>query len=330
MRLSLIIISHRPELLRRCLESLDVSPGSEAEVVVLLNGLGPAGAGLREELASRWPLATVLDAARSSRGAARNLAVGRARGEILYFLDDDVVVPPGFCARVLEKFARHPEVCYAGGPNLGAPEPTAFQLAADAVLSSAWGAGPMRVRYAAGGEDRLLSSWGFMLCNLGVRRRVFSEDGLAFPESCVSAEENLLLYHAEQRRGPGLFSPELHVYHVRRGDIPGFCHQAFQSGAGRMQITRMAPGSLQPVTLLPPAGLAYLVFLALGPRTLASWAPPALYAGVCLAAALRLLWRTRRPAAAAWFLLLMPLGHLSYALGMLRGLLLSTGAPAKP
>ena len=271
----------------------------------------------------------MLDIPRSSRGAARNLALGRASGDILYFLDDDVVVPSGFCERVLDKFARHPEVCYAGGPNLGAPEATAFQLAADAVLSSAWGAGPMRVRYAAGGADRPMSSWGFMLCNLGVRRRIFSEDGLVFPESCVSAEENLLLYRAEQRRGPGLFSPELYVYHVRRRDIAGFCHQAFQSGAGRMQITRMAPGSLQLVTLLPPAGLAYLLFLTLGPRTTASWAPPALYAGVCLAAALRLLRRTRRPAAAAWLPLLMPLGHLSYAIGMLFGLRLPTGAPAR-
>ncbi|MDD5628615.1 MAG: glycosyltransferase [Elusimicrobia bacterium] len=320
MQLSLIIISHRPELLRRCLASLEASGCAEAEVLVALNGLGADAPALARELAARWPRATVLDLPRSSRGAARNLAVARSGGEILYFLDDDVVVPPGFCAKVLRTFARHPEVGYAGGPNLGTPEATDFQLAADAVLSSAWGAGPMRVRYAAGGAERLMSSWGFMLCNLGVRREVFFADGLAFPESCVSAEENLLLYRAERRRGLGLFSPELHVYHVRRSGLAGFCHQAFQSGAGRMQITRMAPGSLQPVTVLPPAGLAYLVFLALGPRTTACWAAPALYACVCCAEALRLLWRTRRPAAAAWLPLLMLCGHLSYALGMVFGL----------
>ena len=315
MRLSFIIISHRPELLRRCLESLDISGCPGTEILVLLNGDFP---GLREEFSGCWPQARVQEIPRSSRGAARNLALGRTSGELLYFLDDDVIVPPGFCGRVLEKFARNPDAGYGGGPNLGAPGATAFQTAVDFALSSHWGAGPMRVRYHAGGEDRRLPSWGFMLCNLGVRRRLLTEAGLSFPESCVSAEENLLLYRTEKLSGPGLFSPELHVQHVRRKDLAGFCHQTFQSGAGRMQITRMAPGSLQLTTLLPPAGLLYLAAAAWRPR--AALAPLALYAAACLLAALRLLLKTRRPAAAAWLPLVLALGHLSYALGMLAGI----------
>ena len=317
MRLSIIIISHRPELLQRCLESLLGSGCAGTEVLVLLNGSFP---GLREELAGRWPQATVLDIPRSSRGAARNLAVTRASGEILYFLDDDVIAPPGFCRLILEKFYQHPGVGYAGGPNLGTPGATAFQTAVDFALSTAWGAGPMRVRYQDGGRDRLLPSWSFMLCNVGVRRRLFSDAGLAFPESCVSAEENLLLHRAQRLSGPGLFSPELKVQHMRRRDLAGFCHQAFLSGAGRMQITRMAPGSLQPAVLLPSAGLLYLATAARRPAL--ALAPLALYAAGCLLAALHLLFKTRRLTAAAWLPLVLALGHLSYALGMLAGVFL--------
>lgn len=320
MKLSIVIISHRPELLRRCLASLGHSDREATEILVLLNGQGDSAVRLRAELAARWPHVTAQDIPRTSRGAARNLAVGQTHGEILYFLDDDVLVPPGFCRRVVEKFERNPELCYGGGPNLCAPDATAFQAAVDAALNSPWGAGPMRVRYRPGGRDRLLDSWGFMLCNLGVRRRIFTEDGLAFPESCVSAEENLLLYRVQKRHGRGFFSPDLYVYHVRRQDIGGFCRQAFQCGTGRMQVTLLEPGSLQWVTLLPPAGLACLVLLCLDLRASAAAAVVALYAGACLLATLPLLRTTCGLAAAVRLPWVMALGHFCYAVGMLAGI----------
>ncbi len=320
MKLSIVIISHRPELLRCCLDSLDLSGCETTEILVFLNGQDEGVGRLRAELEARWPHVTVRDVPRISRGAARNLAVGQTHGEILYFLDDDVVAPPGFCRRVVEKFERNPELCYGGGPNLCAPGATAFQAAVDAALNSPWGAGPMRVRYRSGGRERLLDSWGFMLCNLGVRRRIFAEDGLAFPESCVSAEENLLLYRAQRRHGRGFFSPELYVYHVRRRDIGGFCRQAFQCGVGRMQVTLMEPGSLQWVTLLPPFGLVLLILLCLDLRTTAAGALLALYSGFCVGAAVPLLRTARGLAAAMRLPWVLGLGHLCYAVGMLAGI----------
>ena len=291
IRLSFVIITHgRAALLQRCVESLDSEGTSDVEILVAFNGPQTSRPVLR-----RRGVKVVELPRRMSRGAARNLAAAQALGDILYFLDDDVIAPPGFAQRVLAKFARYPRVCGIGGPNLAAPGGTPFQTAVDFLLRSPCGAGPMRVRYRAAGGDRFAPAWCFMLCNLGVRRSVFAgQRRLAFPESCVSAEENLLLHRMEQAHGRALLSSELCVYHVRRQDLPGFFRQVFQSGQGRIQITRMEPRSLQAVVFLPLLVLACLFLPALRPKSYGLWLPLAGYGAVCLVEALRLFCQAPR------------------------------------
>jgi GT2 family glycosyltransferase len=245
-----------------------------------------------------------------------------AAGDLVYFLDDDTVVSPGFARRVIEKFSAHPETACIGGPNVPPAGETPVQAAVDAVLGSRLGAGPMRVRNRRTGEDRFLPAWCFMLCNLGVRRDVFARHGLYFPESCISAEENVFLFRAERKFGPGLFSPELSVCHERRGSIAQFCLQVFSSGQGRAQITRMEPRSLQAAVLTPPAFMLYLGALAFGPRNRWLWMPLGFYVGACLAESLRLAWRRRMFRSAALLPGLIFLGHLAYAAGLASGLFL--------
>ena len=43
-----------------------------------------------------------------SASEARNHGVSAARGAILYFVDDDVEVPPGVVTALLDAYERHP------------------------------------------------------------------------------------------------------------------------------------------------------------------------------------------------------------------------------
>lgn len=108
--LSIVIPTHDTrELTLRCLESLG---GSALEVIVVDDASrdGTAGA-----VAERHPEVVVLrneEPARFTRSANRGLA--RARGDLLLLLNSDTEVEPDGLARLVEVFAREPELGVAG------------------------------------------------------------------------------------------------------------------------------------------------------------------------------------------------------------------------
>ncbi|MBI3550476.1 MAG: glycosyltransferase [Elusimicrobia bacterium] len=321
MRLSIILLSYRrPDMLRQCLASLErAGVGSDVEVLVGFNGTDPAHAPLFEELPTARPWLRLFQLPRGSRGGARNLLVDAARGDCLFFLDDDTLVPEGFPQRVIEAFDAHPTCPVVGGPNVGPSDASAFERAVDRFFRHPISSGPLRIRFVRHGRSRVLPSWSFQLSNLGVRRGVFVTHGLRFSDRCVSAEENLLLHQIERNVGPALYSPDLYVIHRRRGRMRAFCRQIYLSGKGRMQVTRQAPRSFQAIVLAPLAGLAYLIALPLIPRSPVAFAPAAAYAALCAGGAAAMALRERDPAGALWLSPVMALGHLSYALGFLAG-----------
>ena len=311
-RLSFIVMTvDREALLRRCLDSLS-GPPPGVEVLVVFNG---SPAEMRASVARDYPWARALALERCSLGEGRNRGARAAGGEILHFLDDDTSAPAGFAQRVLATFARHPDAPCVGGPNLSPEGRGPFQRASEFLLRSPLGAGPMRVRYKPGGVERAVPGWALMLCNLGVRRAVFERHGLAFPERCASAEENLLMSRVETLIGPVILSPEMFVYHERRANFPSLWRQVLRCGRGRGHITRLHPASLKPAVLAAPLGLAYLVALPwLGT------APLLLYAAMIAFETTRLILTKRDLPAALRFPLLVPSCHAAYALGFLDGL----------
>lgn len=47
--------------------------------------------------------------------AARNFGIKRARGEIIFFTDDDCIVPPDWMEKILDGYRRYPDVVGVGG-----------------------------------------------------------------------------------------------------------------------------------------------------------------------------------------------------------------------
>ncbi len=318
MRLSLLVLTYRrtAELLA-CLDALerDGAPGA-CETLVGLNDEPAANDALARLLAERHPWARTLPLRRCGRGEARNRLAAAATGDVLYFLDDDTVAPPGFIARVAQAFRRFPDAAALGGPNVGPPGAAAFPRAADFLLRSPLGAGPMRVRHLREGAACRAPGWWFTLSNLGVRREALRR-GLRFPPRAASAEETLFLHELERAGLHAVHDPSLYVYHRRRADWKGFFRQVYSCGVGRAQITRAAPSSLLPATLAPAAALAVAALLAWR-HAPAALALLAVYAAAGLFEAGRMAWRERDPAA---LLLpaLFPLAHAAYACGLAAG-----------
>jgi GT2 family glycosyltransferase len=68
------------------------------------------------EVAERFGVRLVRHGERRSLNAARNTGVREAQADLIAFVDDDVVAPPGWVDAVAEGAARHPEADAFGGP----------------------------------------------------------------------------------------------------------------------------------------------------------------------------------------------------------------------
>lgn len=139
-----IATGRRPELLARCLDSLGHQEAAPTfEVLVCADG----DASVVDLARRHLPEARVIVVPRANRTILRNRLMVQARGDLLVFLDDDVVVEKGFLRRLQDLSVAHPEIGVFGGPNLTPDQSSVFQITQGAVLGSLVAAGPVRRRY---------------------------------------------------------------------------------------------------------------------------------------------------------------------------------------
>jgi GT2 family glycosyltransferase len=313
-----VLAGHRAELLEACLAGLRSQV--EAPAFELLIGGNPT----TEEVAAihrQFPDARVFDTGRRLPGGARNPLIERARGELLLFLDDDVIVPPELLRRLADTAAAHPEASVFGGPNGTPPSSSRFERVQGAALSSLLGSGPVSRRYGARHRGFADERW-FTLCNLAVRRRVMRP----FADELVCAEENALLAELRRAGEPMLYEPALRVFHARRPSWGSFARQMVKYGRGRGQLVRREPATARAAYLAPAALLLYLLALpallaGLG-ATLFMLAPLMLYAVLIGTTSIRIAWSLRRAGDAPLALALIITIHACYGAGVIRGIVL--------
>jgi GT2 family glycosyltransferase len=248
----------------------------------------------------------------------RNAGMRAARGEIIYFLDDDSAPLPGNLRRAAAAFADA-KVQMVGGPNL-CPADAPFLEQVFALVHASWLAfGPSRARYAKVGKLRESSEKELILCNLAARRDAMLElDG--FDEKLYPNEENALMDEL-QKRGPLLYDPELFVYRRPRRSLKSFVKMLLNYGRGRAEQFRLHPTPRSAPNFVPPLFCLYLLSLPLL-WMLARWyamIPLALYV-VALLAQAAVLAGQGGVAQSLCAIPLMALTHVMYGLGFVRGL----------
>jgi succinoglycan biosynthesis protein ExoA len=318
LSLSIVIPTHgRLASLQKCLASIFTAELPDAtEILVVCNGSDPPSEDFLRRLSSSEPRLRAIELPAGSPAEARNAAMRMVRGEIVYFLDDDVTIAPDLFSRSLETFARRPEVDVVGGPNLTPPTSSIFEQSVGHVLASPFGAARVCARYRSTGKLRRTDDRALILCNLAIRRSAMAGQHPVFRSELVCNEENLLLGLLEREDRGMLHDPSLVVYHSRRGTLSGFVRQIFKYGRGRWQNTLALPSSLSPVFLIPSL---FFLYLGLLPFLASSWRliPLAAYGLMLLVSAAYESVRAGTPRAFPQLLVLFPACHLAYGAGML-------------
>jgi succinoglycan biosynthesis protein ExoA len=189
----------------------------------------------------------------------RNTALRAARGELIYFLDDDSVPLPGNLRRAASRFADS-KVQIVGGPNLCPPDAPMLERVFALVLGSWIAFGPSRARYKRVGKLRDTGEKELILCNLAARRETLLELG-GFNEALYPNEENALMDEIQKRGGRLLYDPELFVHRRPRNSLKSFIKMLMTYGRGRAEQFRLNPTFGSALNFVPPLFCVYLLAL---------------------------------------------------------------------
>jgi cellulose synthase/poly-beta-1,6-N-acetylglucosamine synthase-like glycosyltransferase len=253
--------------------------------------------------------------------AQRNAALKDARGDLIYFLDDDSAPDSGNLRRAVPHF-KDPQVQMVGGPNVCPREAPPLEQVFAQVLASRVAFGPSCARYAPVGRVRQTSEKELILCNLLARRQAMLELG-GFNEALYPNEENALMDELQKRGGKLIYDPQFLVQRRPRSSLRAFARMLMTYGRGRAEQFRLHPTLGSAPNFAPPLFCVYLLALpfllaltAIGKLCLV---PLLLYALAVLVQAGALAAGGRLLQSLATIPLIV-LTHILYGLGFWRGL----------
>ncbi len=275
------------------------------------------------ELAERFGC-RVVDNPGITVAAGRNAGVRAARGTLIAFSEDDIVVPRGWLRAAVCGMEEH-LAAGVGGPTPIPEDAGGWSRAVNAVfrLASEKGGAVQSDRVATGEVEDLPGG------NAVYRTSALREVG-PIDERLTTAEDVDL---HRRMRAAGLrlvMLPELQVEHRKRDTVRGFFHQMARFAVGRVQLQRRGPGALG--RLHKATGFLGLV---LGTGLVALAATDVIFAlGVIFAgwavAMLVALHRGERGAAVHLFPLAMAVFLAGWSWGMWSETLLPSTDPRRP
>ena len=229
----------RPEDLRICLDAIARVDYPALEVLVVDNA--PSCDATQELLRARFPEMRYVREPRPGLDWARNRAIAEARGEIIAYTDDDVVVDPGWVRALAQLFVENSEVMAVTGLVVAYELETESQALFERY--GGFGRGFERKWYRlnrhAPRKDRYHIGAGILGtgANMAYRREIFAQIGLFDPALDVGTATNgggdLEMFFRVLKEGHTLvYEPAALVRHRHRRDYAALRAQIANNGIG--------------------------------------------------------------------------------------------------
>jgi GT2 family glycosyltransferase len=224
--LSVVICTKdRPEMLATCLDSLECQTRRPEEILIVDASSVPARDAV-ERLVRKWPDCLVVSiAAAPGLPRQRNIGARAATGSLVVYLDDDVVLEPGYLAAIARTFEADAPKQIGGAGGAQIPDPTPREgflrrAACRLFLLETYGRGIVK---RSGYPDYVFSPRSRMEveflsgCNMAYRREVL--DALSFDErlSGYALGEDLQFSYRVSRRWKLVLVPDARLQHRHAG-----------------------------------------------------------------------------------------------------------------
>jgi GT2 family glycosyltransferase len=217
MRISFVVPTYRrPDALRvtlKALMALDY-PADDYEIIIVDDGSGDATGAVTGEFPSTGPMFTYVHQDNAGVAKARNTGAAAAIGEILIFLDDDILVEPDHITRHLAVRERYGDCLVNGHWEFSAETRAALE-------QTPFGRYRMGLEdWVKGGNDKQPIGDGRLrpsevtAANLGISARRFNELG-GFDESFPFAgcEDQDFSYRAREAGCEFVYDPGIRLQH---------------------------------------------------------------------------------------------------------------------
>lgn len=249
-------------------------------------------------------------------GRKRNIGASVATGEILAYIDDDAYPRLDW----LSNAVRHLQgrgVGAVGGPAITPPEDGSLCQAQGYVLSSFLAVGTLSARYK---ESRIFETDDIHSVNLVAWKKVLQEVG-GWNEKYWPGEDTLLCLGIRKAGYRQLLASDVVVYHHRRPMLRLYLRQISNYGLHRGYFSKRFPDNSRRASYFIPSII--LLGLVVGPIIVL--AVPSIWwvflGALSLYAVLIAFAAVRSKHFGFIVFIMIPLTHLAYGVGFIRGLL---------
>lgn len=212
-----------------CLTSIENLTYPDFEIILVNDGSRDATAAI----ARRHESVAVLDIRNGGLGAARNVGLAHAAGDIVAYTDGDVRVDPDWLTHLVRPFLTS-DVVGAGGPNLvPADDPPMAQCIARAPGS------PTQVML----DDRIAEH--VPGCNMAFRRDALLAVGGFNPIYLRAGDDVDICWRLQARGWKVGFAPSALVWHRHRASLRAYWRQQVGYGEGESWLKPHHPDQFQ-------------------------------------------------------------------------------------
>lgn len=186
-------------------------------------------------------------------GAARNLGMEKADGDIFAFTDTDCIAEPHWLEHLIKPFHSE-KVGAAGGKEIINEGDPLLMRCFHYLMTSPLTTGGLR-----GKKGKKLARFYPRTFNMAISRKAFqATEGF---KKMFHAEDIELSFRIKQQGFDLVYEDSARVYHRRRNNLTQFLKQIFQMGKARIALARLHPLSLEPLHALPAVSLIFSLLL---------------------------------------------------------------------